>query len=242
MIRNLFIFLSFFSIYNSALSFQNLNEILDFYEKQRIIFRQVVHELIDQKKDLNQEYKFGIYKNTPLNQAIDCRDEEFVGLLLKNGASLNLKTDNEEDSLLHKAVYTGNIKIIKLFLDAGIDINIKDKFDNTVLIAALSCPNNYNNVIQFLLKNGANPNIKNNNKKTALLSAVSECNFRSWKMKYILDVIKSLIYFGANTTICDRYGRNFIELAEDEEFKKKLQNILDEYQKNCFEDAEVWYV
>ncbi len=242
MVKNLYLFLFFLSFYNSQMGFHRLDEIQDFSEKQKIIFREVIRELIDQRRDLNKEYKFGIYRNTPLRQAIDCADEECIDLLLKNGASVNLKTDNEEDGLLHQAVYSGNIKIIELLLQAGMDINIKDRFGNTVLISVLTYPNNCNNIVKFLLKNGANPNIKNNNKKTALLFAVSECNFRCWRIVYMLDVIKSLIYGGADTSICDRYGKNFIELAEDKEFRKKLKNIFFEYKKILSEEVEVWYV
>lgn len=58
-------------------------------------------------------------------------------LLLENGADINFKYINPNATILHIASKVGNIDIIKLLLDKGIDINIENEEKFTPLNIAI---------------------------------------------------------------------------------------------------------
>ena len=56
------------------------------------------------------------------------------------------------------AVRNGDIENVKLLLDNGIDINIRDRFGGTALNLASS--GDHTDIVRLLLDRGANPNIR----------------------------------------------------------------------------------
>lgn len=213
----------------NALTFEDSDAFLKNKKEDMSLLKKVINELIKQKKDLNQVYQFGPYINIPLKQAIEYQDEESVDLLLKNRANVNIKVNYYGSTLLHIAAYGGDIKIIELLIKAKININARErKFGNTALITAF-ISNNSCEVIEFLLKHGADPNIKDIDGNTALIIAIKQCNYNDEILNYT-KIIRTLIFHGADMTICDSDGKNFIELTENEEFKENLHKIVEEYQ------------
>lgn len=80
---------------------------------------------------------------------------------------------NKTTLALTDAAWNGNLEIVKLYLAAGVDINARNtECGNTPLYAAAE--NGQWDVAQFLLDNGAGPNIANNRGRTPLLSAVEQ--------------------------------------------------------------------
>ena len=71
---------------------------------------------------------------------------------------------------LHKSSVLGYIRVVRLLVDNGADVNSKDLMLNTPLL--YSCNNGYFDVCHFLISRGAKVNIKNNFKFTPLYIAI----------------------------------------------------------------------
>jgi ankyrin repeat protein len=89
---------------------------------------------------------------TALSHAID--NPEAFSLLLENGANLNIRS-NFGDTLFHQAVFRGNIEVLKKLLELGFDINVQR--DDGITPLGLAMKEKKTNVVEFLLKNGADP-------------------------------------------------------------------------------------
>jgi ankyrin repeat protein len=130
--------------------------------------------LIKNGADANAEDNFG---GTPLIRAINNDNEKMMDALIKNGADVNYPSKNGNMGLtpLVGAVWFSENadKTIKFLLEKGAKINGKGKFGETVLIRACSSYKPERNTItpdtiSMLLKNKADPNIRDNSGKTAL--------------------------------------------------------------------------
>lgn len=60
-----------------------------------------------------------------------------------------------EDSCLHKAVLRGNLRAVKILVEAGLDINLPGDMSQTPLHYATSW--NYPEIAEYLLSKGAKP-------------------------------------------------------------------------------------
>lgn len=75
----------------------------------------------------------------------------------------------EEELKLIKFSEDGNFKEVRAILESlPIEINIDAQDDNGLTPLMCATRNGHLNVVQYLIKEGANPNIKNNEGKTAL--------------------------------------------------------------------------
>ena len=121
--------------------------------------------LLKKKANVNiKKYKDG---NTVLIMACKKNKTEIVKLLLKNkDTDLNIQDDDGNTGLI-MACKNNNIEIVQLLLDnEAIDVNIQDKLGNTALFYICIGKKNIN-IVKLLLKNKANPYIKNNENVTA---------------------------------------------------------------------------
>lgn len=106
--------------------------------------------------------KFGVnsfVENIGSALSIACMSEnwEIAKFCIENGADVNLR-DCENGTPLIDACKYGNDDIITLLIEAGADINIKNKYSSTPLAELTLRHPEKNDIIIFLLKNGANPN------------------------------------------------------------------------------------
>lgn len=92
-------------------------------------------------------------KNTLLHVAVTMNCRSAVLKLLQLGAEINA-LNAENATPLHLAC---SKKIAKILLKHGADIDAKDKYNSTPLSEAVT--NNYDNLIRFLLKKGANSSL-----------------------------------------------------------------------------------
>jgi ankyrin repeat protein len=101
---------------------------------------------------------------SPLDVALKARDIDIFETLLKNGAAQN-KADKNENTILHRAVKQKDLenkrKFVKLLLDfQTTEINKQNNQGDTPLHIATK--NSNREAIALLLKNNADPTIKNN--------------------------------------------------------------------------------
>ena len=103
---------------------------------------------------------------------------QYVEILLKNGADVNIQDDIDEMTPLmsyisgERFIEYENTDIMKLLLKYGADVNIKEKDGNTALMLLISYYSESGGIISqyipLLLEHGADPSIKNDKQESAL--------------------------------------------------------------------------
>lgn len=153
-----------------------------------------LRELINSGANVN--CRIGDYNSTPLIRAAESSREEMVKLLLEKGASVNSQSKLLETALfpaIFEAKISGDLNIVKILLDAGADLNVKDDNGWTPLKKAWNQPE-----IIELLKN------KMDEYKNEVYNAIQENNLFKFR--------KNLSKFGS---VCfkDAYGNNLLHKA-----------------------------
>ena len=134
-----------------------------------------------------------------------------------------------------EAVEFGEWDIVKDLIGKGIDVNIQDQRGNTAL-HYLCFKNNYE-MMETLLKAGADPNIRNKDNKTPLFGLGRIC-FADPEEKYQL--MRLLLDHGADKNVHCTEARTVVEEAERRGDKKALE-IFGEYkggQKNAGDPSD----
>ena len=90
--------------------------------------------------------------------------------LINQGANCHLQ-DLEGNTALVEAVQSNNRKLVELILKLKPEVNQVNKFDETALIIAVKQKSPIEDIISLLLTAGAEPEMQNNNKKSAWLIA-----------------------------------------------------------------------
>jgi ankyrin repeat protein len=122
---------------------------------------------------------------TPLSTAVQLEKIEILKLLLQSKKLLSpCRLDN---SLLHTAVSTGNIEIVRMLLKVGVSINsFNFDYETPLMIAAYK--DNFD-IIQILVNEGASTDLVNETGETALVIASRNGNQRI--MSYLIPLTKS---------------------------------------------------
>ncbi|KAK6952417.1 hypothetical protein Daesc_006954 [Daldinia eschscholtzii] len=184
------------------------------------------------------DYYSKLGHSTALWYAIRRGSTEACRLLLRNGAS----TINDGTNALHKLASSTKAKCVKekfqLFVDAGVNIEGKDEYGNTVLRKAVMHRNAY--MLRLLVDAGCRLDASPNTKNSLWVAAWSGC-------AEIIDVIDRT-GFTTDVRVQGRYGCTPLEIlewrmnadplqrpifilsAEDiEAFYKLLQGVRDRY-------------
>lgn len=106
-----------------------------------------------------------------------------------------------EDSFI-KAAQNDNLRVIELFLAAGMNPNVKTKNGKTVLMVATS--RGFTEIVRALLREGANVNVQDNYGTTPLMVAATAPNS---------DIVKILLDNGADANAKDKDGKTALMLA-----------------------------
>lgn len=122
----------------------------------------VLKALINANINVNVNSKRG---SLPLAWAVLNSNINIVQLLLDKGADANAKTGLGNTALM----FVSDRWIGQLLLKSGADINAKGVSGNTALIDATQCVKI--DIVKFLLENGADREIQNDQGKTALMVA-----------------------------------------------------------------------
>ena len=140
------------------------------------------------------------------------KSPEMAELLLKNGIDTTIQ-NNEGATALGKffeRIYLGNIeKIVTSLINNGIDINAAAYYDEPPVIKiannAATLSTNIEQ-LEYLVKLGADINIKNKQGYTPLMLAVMKSN---------IDMVRGLLDAGADTKLVDNKGRDAKKIGEE---------------------------
>lgn len=189
-----------------------------------------IKELLKDKSiNVNSLNKLG---ESPLFTSITRYDSIDIPLeLLKSGANPNflLKDGNIEVSCLYRSVAKENfiLEVIKALIESGADVDIgvieQGLIEETPLMH--SCFTGKSDITKILLKNGANPNIRDNKNYTALIYAASSPHYKNRAQK--IEVVMLLLKSGANidfNTIIEGVKKPFGKYIEEKD--KEIYDLL----------------
>jgi hypothetical protein len=163
--------------------------------------KNIVELLIKYGADVNAKDDMG---RTPLHRSITPfgADLEILDLLLKNNADPNL-LDNRKEPPIALAVDGQKLDIVKKFIEAGYDINLKLSADSTLLHFAAE--RGHIGIMDYLISKGADVNAKNVYQITPLHVAAVYGN---------TEAVKLLIEKGADINAKSRTAGSPLHLAQ----------------------------
>jgi ankyrin repeat protein len=103
---------------------------------------------------INPNYK-DTHERTALMWAVMYGYHDLVRFLLDHGADIAVRQEHANFIPLLTAAENGDLELVKLFLDRGVDVNMQDHYYSTALI--LSCKEQHTEIVKYLLERGADP-------------------------------------------------------------------------------------
>lgn len=189
------------------------------------------------------------YLSSPLHNVVSRGYLDIMHLLIEAGARLDI-IDERNDTLLHSAVHSNRINMVKYFVERHFDIYGENNQGDTAL--SLSIKNS--EIIQYLLSQDPRiPNcmvlieavqIRSFEVSKLLLNRgvdINGCDDKGWTpLHYACDQLSEdfiilLLDYGADPTICDQRGRTCIDLIlqsyrRDDNRDQKIIDIIRNYQ------------
>jgi ankyrin repeat protein len=138
---------------------------------------------------------------TPIEEALSSNDTEIADYLIKM-ININAK-DSFGDLLIHRAVSVNDFKMVKLLIENGADINIKDEQGRTPLHVARLEEDEHKEIIKLLEEKGAIDEGKE--------EKIIECPGPT--EEEVLKRVKEMIASGKDINLKDEYGRTELHMA-----------------------------
>jgi biopolymer transport protein ExbD len=185
-----------------------------------VIVKEESEPNIEMTLDVNSSTFTGVvvfnWSEIPIFNSISQNDVEVIKNYIALGKNVNLKIKSNGKTMLHVAVESDNLEIVKLLIDAGASINAKDKIGRTPIMLIDLSEENSSGIIKLLIGKGANLNIQNKDEdnQTLLMSACDDDN---------LEIVKLLLESGANPNLKDNDGETAMMKTTSEEIKSLLK-------------------
>ena len=172
--------------------------------------------LIEKKININIQDKEG---ETPLHMAARKGLILIVKTLVENGATIDIQ-NNKKSTPFNEAIYDNQIECAEFLLKNG--ANIDNHYDSnyeqgiTSLLFAVGGGYNYSKqLVGFLIKNGANPDVKDDNGNFLLMTAIKQNT-----------VTDELVKASLNINFKDEKGKTVVHHAASCDSIKPLKSIL----------------
>lgn len=161
---------------------------------------------------------------TALMRAAYRGNKNIVQKLIACGADVNFLGYLEnftQKTFFQVIVQTGRKEIIEILIKY-IDVNEKSGYGGTALSMAIT--HRYADIVKFLIENGADVNLQNNEGNTALMSVADLPNHaHETQVDLTLEIINILIHYGAKIEMQDANGQT----ALDKSIKAGHPKIID---------------
>jgi ankyrin repeat protein len=146
-----------------------------------------------------------------LLDAIEKSEKEKICILISEGVNLNsfIHDHNKLTFPLSVAAKNENLDIIRLLISKGVDINLKTPNGYTLLTQVCMGFQNAQNLVELLLKNGADVNVQSKIEGWSPLLAASNCLINGDNDK----LVKMLIEAGADLDVCLKDGRTSLMMC-----------------------------
>ena len=169
----------------------------------------------------------GGYYMTPAVAALAGKHFQLAQLLHRNGSSVDPRGLGGK-SPLHAAAICGDLELVQVLLDYGLDINLKDDFDFTPLSRASQKGFKNAGVARLLLDHGADPNVRTWRQvaditySTPLHLAVEDGE---------VEIARLLLERGASVEAQDGQGRTPVDVASGEQRDELITLLLEHRAK-----------
>ena len=165
------------------------------------------------EKQPSQKIRRNKYGESPLHVAVKRGDMEKVRSLLSEGANANSK-DHAGWRPIHESMREGDnaLRIIRLLVDHGADINAQSDSGNTALHDAAAYMTH--EIIEYLVKSGADPSVTNLDGKSPLDISKMPQYARSTKIQELLGKVRE----------CDRQETKMDIDGNDSNTNKTLES------------------
>jgi ankyrin repeat protein len=155
----------------------------------------------------------GGYYRTPAVAALAGRHFELAQVLHRNGSSVEPR-GNFENNPLHSAAYYGDLEMVQVLLDYGVDANAQ----NNPRCTPLDCVSrNDPRVARLLIERGADPNLRGWSGFTPLHHALERGK---------IEMARVLIEHGARVEVKDDEGMTPLDIASGEQ-REEIIKLLD---------------
>jgi ankyrin repeat protein len=180
------------------------------YGHKEVVLR-LIQEYIDKYGEISL---FGRVLNTASSQEYG----EIVEIMVDAGIALKIEENKQiSPSLLLAASLNGKIKLVKILLRHGADINVSDEAGRTPLM--LSAKMGHKEVVGHLLQKNAEIDRKDKQGHTALSLSAHAGNF---------EIVALLINAGSNIQIKSKYGNTLLMLAADAGHDGIVRQLIDQ--------------
>ncbi|KAF1778865.1 Ankyrin repeat-containing domain [Phytophthora cactorum] len=142
---------------------------------------------------------------------------EVIKLLLQNHAEIDAH-DDDWDSALHEAVYSGQLEAARALVEANPSANVNKRNQSGWTPMMAAAHRNFVDIVELLVWKGASLNLKTNDGRTALHIAAEEGH---------TEVIRFLLSRGALVDTPDRMHRTPLMMAAYRGHKDAVQLLLD---------------
>lgn len=188
-----------------------------------------VKVLLAEGKDPNNGFmKKGGQGGSPLHWACLNDSPEMVSILLQHGADYNSP---------HGHLSTGtplfsaqSLEVAKLLIDAGCDVEFKDRFGKTALFEHLKHPD----IFSYLLSKGVSPYAVDEDGYNVLTYIIQDQNAHHWNIDAgYLACIKNLIAEGFDLKKNDENNQNLVDLIATMRAQIDANITIDDIDKNA---------
>ena len=154
---------------------------------------------------------------TPAVAALAGRHFELAQVLHRNGSSLEPR-GHYENTPLHSAAYYGDLEMVQVLLEYGVDVNAQSSDGQTPLHFASWGYHDDPGVVRLLIERGADPNTRDEDGSTPLHRAL---------LVRGIGVARALIEHGASVEVKNGKGKTPLDVSSEEQRDEIMKLLLE---------------